>query len=156
MCVRNLLAGSFLLCFAAGVSSSQVQALKAEIKLAQSVVKNNEYFSVTTTIRNTGSAEETLVVWDCSYPSQWRPDSPIIKGQVVACKQNVPGKLKLRPGETYTKPVLLYVELKSSEQVKSVTFRLGYGTSAFFGTIEPAPKSPAIWSNTVTVTVDPK
>jgi hypothetical protein len=83
MCLRNLLAGSFLLCLAAAVANSQVQPLKAEIKLAQPVVKHNEYFSVTTTIRNTGSTEETFVVWDCSYPAQWRPDSPVIKAQVV-------------------------------------------------------------------------
>lgn len=156
MCVRNLLVGLFLLCCTVAVASGQAQALKAEIKLSQPVVKDNEYFSATTTIRNTGSAEETFVVWDCSYPSQWRPDNPIIKAQAIPCRQNVPGKVKLRPGETYTKPVLLYAKLKSSEHVQSVTFRLGYGTWAYFGTIEPTPKSPAIWSNTVTVTVDPK
>jgi hypothetical protein len=148
-----MLAGSFLLCFGAGIADSQVHALTAEIKLAQSVVKNNEDFSVTTTIRNTGAAEETLVVWDCSYPSQWRPDSSIVKGEVIPCRQNVPGMVKLRPGETYTRPVLVHVELKTPEPGQSVTFRLGYGTWAYYGTIEPAPKSPAIWSNPVTVTV---
>ena len=131
--------------------SSIGPSIKAEIKLAQPVVRNDEYFSVTTTIRNTGAHEETLVVWTCSYPSQWRPDSPIVKVLGIPCKQNVPGKVKLRPGEAYTKPVRVY--LKLPEQRESVTFRLGYGTWAYFGTIEPAPKLPAIWSNALTVPV---
>jgi hypothetical protein len=153
MHVRKMLAGFSLLCFAVGTADGRAQALSAEIKLAQTVVKNNEDISVTTTIRNTGAAEETLVVWTCSYPAQWRADNPDVRVYVIPCQQNVPEKLKLRPGESYARPVRVHVALKAPERCQSVTFRLGYGTDAYFGTIEPAPKSPAIWSNVVTVPV---
>jgi hypothetical protein len=150
------ISGLFLLCFAAGAADGQAQALRAEIKLAQTVVKNDEDVLVTTTIRNTGAAKETLVVWTCSYPAQWRPGNPDVRANEVACQQNVPGKVKLRPGETFTRPVVVHVRLKAPELRQSVPFRLGYGTDAYFGTIEPAPKVPAIWSNAVTVRIVPK
>jgi hypothetical protein len=156
MRVREMLAGLFLLCFGAGAADGHTQALKAEIKLAQTVVKINDDLSVTTAIRNIGAVEETFVVWTCSYPSQWRADNPNVRGYVIPCQQNVPGNVKLRPGETFTRPVRVHVGLKTPERRQSVTFRLGYGTDAYFGTVEPAPKSPAIWSNAVTVTVVPK
>jgi len=87
MRVRKMLAGVFILCFAA---DGHAQALKAEIKLEQTVVNFNEDVSVTTTIRNTGAVEETLVVWTCSYPSQWRVDNPVVRVNEVACQQSVP------------------------------------------------------------------
>lgn len=126
--------------------------------MQQTAVQNNEDFPVTTTIRNTSDAEEMLVVWTCSYPSQWRPDNSIVKTQVIDCAKNVPTRVGLKPGETYASRMYVRVELKSPEQRQpeqrqSVTFRLGYGTDAYFGTIEPAPTSPAIWSNAVTVDV---
>ena len=150
------ISGLLLLCFAASAADGQAQTLRAEIQLAQTVVKNDEDILITTTIRNTGAAEETLVVWTCSYPAQWRSDNPDVRVNQVACMQNVPGKVKLRPGETFTRPVHVHVAPKAPELPRSVPFRLGYGTDAYFGTIEPAPKVPVIWSNAVTVHIVPK
>lgn len=152
MRVREMLISSSLFCLSACTAVGQVQALRAEIDLTQTVVLNNEDLPVTATIRNTGTAEETLVVWSCSYPAQWRPDKPTIKNQGVDCMQNVPGRIRLKPGETYTRRVHLRAELRSPDR-RSITFRLGYGTDAYFGTAELAPKSPAIWSNVVTVDI---
>ena len=150
MRVREMLICSSLFCFSACTAVGQVQALRAEINLAQTVVKNNEDVPVTATIRNTGTAAETLVVWSCSYPAQWRPDKATIKNQGVDCMQNVPGRVRLKPGETNTRRVHVRAELRSPDR-QSITFRLGYGTDGYFGTAASAPKSPAIWSNPVTV-----
>ena len=83
----------------------------------------------------------------------WRADNPDVSVCVIPCRQNVSGKVKLRPGETLTRPVLVHVALKAPDRRQSVPFRLGFGTDAFFGTIEPAPKAPAIWSKAVTARV---
>lgn len=152
MRIREVLISSSLLCLTACTAVGQFQALRAEIDVAHTVVRNNEDLPVTATIRNTGTAEEILLVWSCSYPAQWRPDKTAIKNQGVDCMQNVPGKVRLKPGEAYTRRVHVRAELTSPER-RSITFRLGYGTDGYFGTAEPTPKSTAIWSNAVTVDI---
>ena len=153
MRLRKTFALWFLAGFTASAAGGQLQPLRAEIKLSQTVVKNNEDFSVTATIRNTGTHEEMLEVWTRSYPSQWRADSPAVKTNATDCLQNSAGMVPLSPGKTYTRQVSVHLAVKDSGGRQLVTFRLGYGTDPYFGTIEPAPKSPAIWSNAVTVSV---
>lgn len=150
---RCLFAG-LMLCFPGQVVSGQSQSLSAEIKPARAVVKNDETFSLATVVRNDGSTEQSLIVWDCSYQAQWTSDNPAVRLEDVACLQNVAGKVKLKPGSTYRRSLPVHVHLASSQLGrKEVTFRLGYGPHAYFRDQSGQSRNPLFWSNPVTVTV---
>ena len=142
-------------CFSGFIANGQTPSFKAEIRLPRTVVKDDGTFSVTTVVRNIGTKEQSLTVWDCSYPDQWTTDNPLVHLDAVACKQNVSGTIPLRHGEAYKRSVALHIHLPSSQFTREeVTFRLGYGETAYFGTQDLAPKVPLFWSNAVRVIVD--
>jgi hypothetical protein len=117
--------------------------------VTQTVIKNNEIFSVDTVIRNAGSVEQSVTVWTCSYPSQWKADNPAVHVNDVACMQNVPSPVKLKAGGTYRRSVSIHVQLADDKTAgKQVIFRLAYTEHAYFLT-----NKPLLWSNPVTVTV---
>jgi hypothetical protein len=58
---------ALLLCFAGLAAFGQDPTLKVELIAAQAKVNNYEPFSVSTAIRNTGTEEQLLKVWSCSY-----------------------------------------------------------------------------------------
>jgi D-lyxose ketol-isomerase len=71
---------------------------------------------------------------DCSYPAQWTSDNAAVQVDGVACLQNARGEIKLKPGESYTRSLLVHVQLAFDQiRQKEVTFRLGYGVHAYFG-----------------------
>ena len=133
----------------------RIPSWKAEIKVAPAEVRNNENVLVATSIRNTGALLQKLVVWTCSFPDQWITDSPAVHSIGMNCMQNVPGKVRLKPGEAFTTNVLMHVELNAMHRAReSVTFRMGYGSGAYFQDQKYPPKYPPLfWSNAITVTV---
>ena len=152
---HRIVAWTCILSCAASVAPCSAQTLTAEIKVATTAVKNNESFPVITIVRNVGSVEQSLLVWGCSYPSQWLPDNPAVHAEVVACLKNSSEEIKLKPGQTYQRTVSLSVQLAGDgTDRKEVIFRLGYGPDAYFGT-QPStsPKVPLFWSNAASVTV---
>ena len=150
MCRYKQLLGVSMLCIAGLSAFGQVSPIEVEVKVVQAAVKENETFSVSTAIYNTGSVGEVLKVWTCSYPMQWKSNSPIVNVNEVPCLQNVPFKIRLKPGEAYERAVTARVELSAGKSLtQSVTFRLGF-QPATYGT-EPEPRR--IWSNAVTVSV---
>jgi hypothetical protein len=153
----HCLFAGLMLCFTEQVVSGQSQFPKAEIKLTRAVVKDDETFSVVIVVRNPGSTEQSLIVWDCSYQDQWTSDNPAVRVDDVACMQNVPEKIKLKPGDSYRRSLSVHVHLTSSQiDRKEVTFRLGYGPHAYSAGQNAEPKTPLFWSNAVTVTVTPE
>jgi hypothetical protein len=144
----------FILSSIASIECCSAQTFRAEISVAKTVVKNNEGFPVVIGVRNIGSVDQSLLVWDCSYPAQWLPDNSALHVD-VACLQNSREEIKLKPGQTYRRTVSFYVRLAGDgANRKEVTFRLGYGPDAYFGTHEStSQKVPLFWSNAVTVVV---
>ena len=125
--------------------------LKAEIKLAQTAVRNKESFSVSTIIRNASANEQAFAVLYCCYAMLWTADNPTVQTDCSeVCSRNSAVRIKLKPGETYEKNVLVSVDLAAgTSQTESVTFRLGFHAPIY----RSEPKIPTIWSNTVTVKV---
>lgn len=130
------------------------QSFRAEIKLTQTEVGNNETFLVDTAIRNIGTKEQSLEILPCTYPMQWVADNPHVFVDRVSCLKNSRIAVTLKPNEAYEQRVPVHVELKPhADGHKKVTFRLGYGTKTPMGVWKPWPDIPPIWSNPVTVTV---
>jgi len=129
----------------------QDSPLKAEIRPTQISVKNDEDFSVITSIHNTSSEGQSIWVLYCGYSIQWTADNPSVHlDSTDACAKNSPWKVSLKPGEAYEKTVLVRVALSPGNgQSKAVTFRLGFEDMAYT-TVQNAPR---IWSNAVTVNV---
>jgi hypothetical protein len=147
---RNVLFNALLLCLGGLTVCGQSSSIKVEVEPAQTTVQNNETFTVNTFIRNTGSDEEVLAIWSCSYPQQWQADSPFLHVDGVGCMKNDIFHIRIQPGEAYERPLSIRVELAAGKrQIESVTFRLGFQDENP-GTI---PKTPRIWSNAVTVNV---
>src|ERR1017187_8132507 len=70
-------------------SDAEPLPLKVEINTAKTVVKNNEDFSITTVVRNTGSKEQSLWVLPCCYSAQWTSDIPFVHAEChEACMHN--------------------------------------------------------------------
>ncbi|MGB9407374.1 MAG: hypothetical protein WCA89_07545 [Terracidiphilus sp.] len=156
---RKMLFGLLLFCIGGLAVYGQPSPLKVEIKPAQTVVKNNEVFSVDTTIRNTSSAEQSLQVLYCCYSTQWTADNPLVHVDCAeSCMHNFPHKTKLKPGDAYEKTVLVRVALAAGKgQSETVTFRLGfedptYGTVTTYRGVSRMWIPPR-WSNAVTVSV---
>ncbi len=149
------LLGTLLFYLAGWAAYGQGPSWKVEIKLAQTLVKSGENFSVVTAVRNTGTSEESLIVWDCSYAWQWKADNPAVQVGGVACLQNVLVRIRLKPGEAYERPVPVYVELAAgSARRELIAFRLRYENAAtHVESFHLPPQNPPIWSNPVTVIV---
>jgi hypothetical protein len=56
-----------MLCLTGQIISGQSKVLHAQIQLARTVVESDEAFAEATVVRNAGSTEQSLIVWDCSY-----------------------------------------------------------------------------------------
>jgi hypothetical protein len=169
----KMLSIALLFCFGGLAVYGQSSPLQLEIKLAQTVVQNNEDFSVSTVIRNTSSAEQSLQVLHCCYSAQWTADNPLVHVDCAeSCMKNIPWKVTLKPGEAYKKTVLARVALAAGTgQPESVTFRMGFqsnsyktepvaplpwGISATNGTTQTRQMihdTPQIWSNAVMISV---
>ena len=120
---------------------------KAEIKLSQTSVKNNDSFLVSAAIRNTGGEEHVLGVYTCSYANQWRADNSVVLVPGDSCMRNVPRKIRLGSGGSYEKKVLVQVALPTGKTPnESITFRLGFLDALM-------SNGPRIWSNAVTISV---
>jgi hypothetical protein len=121
-----------------------------EIRVAQSTVKKNQEFLVSTTVRNVGKDEESLQIWSCSYPEQWTTDNLAVHIIGAACRKNDVIQVKLKPGESYERALSIYIDVAVEHRAsKPVTFRLGLerATSKKTGIASP------LWSNAVTVNV---
>jgi len=125
-------------------------AVKVEIRVVQSPVKNNEEFPISTAIRNVGGGQQTLGIWSCSYPEQWTADNPAVHIAVAACNKNDVVTVKLKPGEAYERTLSIHIETvaKHHEQ-KPITFRLGFQSASRMKTQD----NPVVWSNALTVSV---
>lgn len=133
----------------------QGSSWKVEIKVRQTAVKSGKDISVFTAVRNTGTSEESLIVFDCSYAWQWKADNPAVRIGGVACLQNVLARIRLRPGEAYEKPLPVHFELaKGGRHHESLTFRLRYQNAATdLESFHISPQNPPVWSNPLTITV---
>jgi hypothetical protein len=128
----------------------QDSPFKVEIKLAQTKVNNYEPFSVATAIRNTSTAEQTLEVWSCSYPTQWVSDVSSVHVNLVGCKKNDLLNIKLKPGEACERVVTIRIQLSPGDgKPESVTFRMGFKAANFVTGQGNLP----LWSDAVTVNV---
>ncbi len=157
MRIRNVLAISLLFCSARWIVYGQDSSFQAVIKVTRTVVRDNETFFLVTAIRNASGVEQSLDVWDCSYPTQWTSDNPLVHINGVDCLQNSLAKIKLKPGSAYERVVPVHIEHQAHHSGrKSVTFRLRYGTAAYFGTRESLPGVKSNWSNSVTIVVTGK
>jgi hypothetical protein len=152
---------------------AQSHPFKAEVNLTQDVVTRGRMFSVVTAIRNATEEEQIFYTWACSYASGWTTDNPKVQVNPPNCLANTPQIIRLKPGKAFVRPVMVYVDLPSSDKQRTVTFRLGYGTKApplksrirpgmpipdygsrkYLGSWLPWPYIPPIWSNPVTITV---
>jgi hypothetical protein len=157
--------GVLLLCFAGSVAcghiggqrrdsargDAQPSPLKVEIKPAQTVVKNNEDFSVVTSIRNTSSEEQELMVSYCVHCMNWIADNPSVHlNSTDACLKTTSSKFTIKPGEAHTMSLLARVVLATDKsQTESVTFRLGFTPSNY----RTGQMMPTIRSNAITVSV---
>lgn len=146
--------GVTLFCCIGQFMTGQERSLKAEITPVQNVVKNDEIFSVATVIRNVGTKEESLTVWSCSYPAQWMTDNRDVHLVVVPCTRNGLELKRLKPGESFSRPLSLSIHLPSGQSNRArVSFRLGFVEGAYLGVQNPSLKVPLSWSNSITVTV---
>jgi hypothetical protein len=144
-----------LLIFVAGPGSfGQAPPLKAEIRLPRNSVKNGALFAVFTAIRNTSREEQSLEASACGYGSQWTTDNPVVRSEGEPCLASGLARVKLKPGESYEKKILVSVTLPvGSGPKETVTFRLGF-ESERDQTAPPAstgPPAPRLWSNPVTI-----
>jgi len=138
-----------LVLFFAGMATyGQDSPTRAEIKVAQSTVKNNEEFSVYTSIRNVGRDEQSVPLWSCSYPEQWTADNPAVHIAGAACKKNDVVQVRLKPGEAYERTLLVRIGAEHRAQ-RWVTFRLGFEPPDH----EKTGTASRIWSNAITVNV---
>lgn len=152
MNTRKTLFATLLLCFGGLAAYGQSSPIVAEIRPAQASVKNNEDFSVSTSLRNTSNSEQSLEVLYCGYSVQWVTDNPSVHVDFAegGCMHNFPHKTVLKPGEAYERALSVHVELASGNgQLESVTFRLGFQDE----NTPTVPTVPRIWSNAVTVSV---
>jgi hypothetical protein len=141
---------ALLVSFAGLIAFGQESPLKVEIKLAHATANNYEPFSVATAIRNTGTEDQTVDVWSCSYPTQWTGDIPSVRVNLVGCKKNDLQHLKLKPGEACERPLSIRIELPAGNgKPEAVTFRMGFKTA----TLEIGKENIPVWSNAVTVSV---
>ncbi len=140
-----------LFCFGGLAVYGQSSDLKVEIQPAQTVVKNNEDFSVSTVIRNTGKNEQKLAVLLCCYSMLWTTDNPFVHTDCIeGCARNSAIRIQLKPGQIYEKTVRVRVEIGAGrDRNEPVTFRLGLNAATY----RSEPKIPTIWSNAVTVNV---
>jgi hypothetical protein len=139
-----------MLFFTGMAALSQDLPMRVEIRLAQSTVKNNEEFPISTTIRNVGRDEQLLQIWSCSYPQQWTADNPAVHITGASCKKNDVIRVRLKPGEVYERTVSIHIGFASDHRAqKSVAFRLGFEpiTSEKTGITSP------IWSDGVRINV---
>lgn len=154
---HHVLHSAMLLSFMGLAAYCQDSPLKAEIKLAQTSVKNNEMFFLSAAIRNISGEEQTIVVWTCGYSRQWTADTPSVKFAREDCVANVQVRLKLKPGESYEKKVLVQVTLPAGSNPKeAITFRLGFENETAAmptpSTVKAA-KAAQLWSNALTINV---
>lgn len=96
---HKVIFGLLLFCFGGLAVYGQSSPLKVEIKLAQTAIKNNEKFTLSATIHNTGNDEQEFEVWTCGY-LQWSVDNPSLHVVEEDCLKNLPYKVKLKPGES--------------------------------------------------------
>lgn len=134
--------------------SGQARSLTVQINAAETTVKNNERFSVSTTIRNSGTKEEKVLVWACTFPSEWVVDNPSIYVHQPNCLQNPRTWIRLKRGDVYRRVVSLYAHLPAlSVYSKEVTFRMGFGNRLLSENQKHNSKAHVIWSNPITLIV---
>jgi len=154
---RSVLTTVLLICSAGSGSYGQSSPLRAEIELTRISVKNNEVFSVSTTIRNVSGEEQSLTTLDCGYSYQWTADNPLLRSGAESCLQNALSTIRLGPGGSYKRKVRVSALLRAgSDPKQAVTFRLGFVNDDGPMTQRPgvrAATAPRLWSNAVTVTV---
>jgi len=132
--------------------SCQNQALRAEVNLAQTTVRSKEALRVVTTIYNVGETEQTVGIWTCSFPEQWRTDNSAVKVDSVDCWRNYVSKLKLKPGEKLQRSFSVHIEFPDDQIGRIVIrFRLGFRNAIPSEAAGPDVNPPPLWSNTVEV-----
>lgn len=137
-----------------GSIASDCQSFAVTIKASSASVGRNEPFEISAEIRNVGAREETILVMQCIYPSDWISDNPVVQLVYSACLQNDVFKRKLKPGEAYKTRLFARVVPSESPLDKTVTFRLGDRIKASRGELKPLTIYPPIWSKPVTIVVN--
>lgn len=124
--------------------------MRVEISVAQSTIKNNEEFSLSTTIRNVDKDEQSLQVWSCSYPQQWTTDNPAVHITDASCKKNDIIRIRLKPGEAHERTLSIHISIDADHSAqKTVAFRLAFEPV----TSEKTAIAARIWSNAITLNV---
>lgn len=124
--------------------------MRVEISVAQSTVKNNEEFSLSTTIRNVSKNEQSLQIWSCSYPDQWSADNPAVHITGASCDKNDIIRIRVKPGEAHERTLSIRVSIDAEHSAqKTVTFRLAFEPV----TSEKTGIASRIWSNVITLNV---
>lgn len=119
-----------LFCISGSALYSQASALKIEIRATKTEVKSGEGFSVSTIIRNTGSQDVVFGVLLCGYCYQWRADVPSVSVGADVCTNNALSRIRLKPGESYERPVVVFVSLNANT-AESMPINISIGISKF-------------------------
>ena len=133
------------------------KSLRAEIRLMQTEVRNKETFTVSTAIYNTSETEQTVNIRTCEFPNQWRADNVAVQvNQVKDCDWNKFSRIRLKPGRSFQRLISVHIELPRdpSDRIE-MSFRLGF-RNAESRSVQPDVKSPTLWSNAVTTSVQGK
>lgn len=130
------------------------KSLRVEIKLAQTEVRSKETFTVATAIYNTGETEQTVAIWSCAFPDQWRTDNAAVKVDPVDCDWNKVSKIELKPGEGFQRLLSVHIVLPDDQISRiEISFRLGFRNADPSGAGGHDVKPPTLWSNTLAVSV---
>lgn len=141
-----ILALGFLLLSASAFAENTPQ-LKAEIRTFHLGPSNKAgvLVSLNTKITNVGKAEQSLLIWSCSYPEHWKSDNPAVEVKQVDCDKNALIPVTLKAGEVYERE--LSVEVKHD----GATFRLGFEPGVNSG--DSRLRQSVIWSNDIAVAI---
>lgn len=139
---------------APNTGTKQGQFWEVKIEPSKATVKNDETFSVSATIGNTGKQEQMLIFTACGYPNQWKTDNKVAHIPTANCLMNPLARMNLKAGEVYRMTVPVYVELQpSTTRQDAVTFRMGFANSVPTNGETVESSSQLFWSNSITVTV---
>jgi len=145
-----------LLCLAAPAVHSQGLHIKATISLTRVDVREGEFFTVSTTLRNTGKETQATWLTACNDGDLWVPDNRSISMAPSACDKPGFDGLRLKPGQVYHADLRVSARLEpGAEDSQSITFKLGF-KSEFQNASDPPTQKPVattLWSNAVTIKV---
>jgi hypothetical protein len=100
------------------------EALCVTIWPEKAQVKAGEKFALHFRVANSSDCTQSFVVMGCSYCEDWRSSNPRMAIVCPICRGNVPGRIDLKPGEAYEKPLVMRVTADGPR--KTEAFRMGF------------------------------